>query len=593
MNPAYLPPLANHLWQSTLFAAVAGLLTLLLRNNRARVRHCVWLVASWKFLIPFSVLVSLGSHSHWRTAPPSEQPGLSVVTERSGLSVVMDQVSQPFTAKAASEMPSPEGPPPAIPVPSLLYTIWACGFLGITCSWWVRWRRIRAAVRAGTPLPLELPIRAVSSPALLEPGVFGVFRPVMLLPEGILERLTADQLNGVIAHEVCHVNNRDNLMAALHMFVETVFWFHPLVWWIGKRMVEERERACDEEVLRLSSEPRAYAEGILEICKIYVESPLACVSGVAGANLRKRVEAIMRKHVGVVLSPAKKLVLALAGALTLMAPVGVGIANAPAVRAQSASAKESKSFEVASVKRLLEPSDSTSTGGGPGTSDPGRFWRFNVTMASLLVQAFQIQGHAIVGPDWLSSRSGPRYELTATVPAGAKRDEVPLMLQNLLIERFGLKFHREQREVPGYALVVGKSGLKLKPSSGTPAPISGRDGFPNIPEGIAPGRMSQDSVGTVRRLSAGAMTMAQFADYLDNQTDGPVVDVTEVPGRYDIVLYFSKPLPITADPATALADNRFDLLSALREQLGLELQRRKVRADLLIIDHIEQTPLPN
>lgn len=415
-------------------------------------------------------------------------------------------------------------------------------------------------------------------------------------PDGvilIIDRLTADQLNGVIAHEVCHVNNRDNLMAALHMFVETVFWFHPLVWWIGKRMVEERERACDEEVLRLSSEPRAYAEGILEICKIYVESPLACVSGVAGANLRKRVEAIMRKRVGVVLSPAKKLVLAVAGALTLTAPVGVGIVNAPAVQAQSASAKESKSFEVASVRRLLEPSESTSTGGGPGTSDPGRFWRFNVTMASLLVQAFQIQGHAIVGPDWLSSRSGPRYELTATVPAGATRDEVPLMLQNLLIERFGLKFHREQREVSGYALVVGKSGLKLKSSSGTPAPISGRDGFPDVPEGIAPGRISVDSVGTVRRLSAGAMSMAQFADYLDNQTDGPVVDVTEVPGRYDIVFYFSKPLPITVDPAAAPTDNRFDLLSALREQLGLELQRRKVRADLLIIDHIEQTPLPN
>src|SRR6266700_2472213 len=73
-----------------------------------------------------------------------------------------------------------------------------------------------------------------------------------------------------------------NLIAAVHMFVETVFWFHPLVWWIGKRMVEEREHACDEEVLRLGSEPRAYAEGILSICKLYVESPLMCVSGVSG-----------------------------------------------------------------------------------------------------------------------------------------------------------------------------------------------------------------------------------------------------------------------------------------------------------------------
>jgi uncharacterized protein (TIGR03435 family) len=372
--------------------------------------------------------------------------------------------------------------------------------------------------------------------------------------------------------------------------VETVFWFHPLVWWIGKRMVEERERACDEEVLQLSSEPRIYAEGILEVCKIYVESPLVCVSGMAGANLSKRIEAIMRNRVGVRLSPAKRVVLSAAGALALTAPIGVGIVNAPAIRAQSASAKESKSFEVASAKRLLQPSPSVSTGGGPGTSDPGRFWRSNVTMASLLVEAFQIQGHAIVGPDWLVST---RYELSAKVPAGAKRDDVPLMLQRLLTERFGLKFHREQKEMPGYALMVGRNGPKLKSSSGAPTPIPGQDGFPAVPEGIAPGVINVESVGVVHRLSAGAMSIADFADYLAAQTDLAVIDLTEMPGKYDIVFYYSKPLPISANAAAAPADNRFDLLSALREQLGLELQRRKVRAVLLIIDHIEQTPSPN
>jgi bla regulator protein blaR1 len=89
-----------------------------------------------------------------------------------------------------------------------------------------------------------------------------------LLPEGIFDRLTPTQLEAVIAHELCHVRHRDNLIAAIHMFVETAFWFHPLVWWIGKRMVEERERACDEEVLRLGSEPRVYAEGILKCVQV-------------------------------------------------------------------------------------------------------------------------------------------------------------------------------------------------------------------------------------------------------------------------------------------------------------------------------------
>src|SRR5438445_13697921 len=146
----------------------------------------------------------------------------------------------------------------------------------------------------------------MSSPTLLEPGVFGVFRPVLLLPEGIFDRLTPAQLKAVIAHELCHVRHRDNLIAAIQMFVEAAFWFHPMVWWIGRRMVEERERACDEEVLRLGSDPEVYAAGILNVCRFYVESRLACASGVTGADLKKRIEAIMTKRIVIGMSAARK-----------------------------------------------------------------------------------------------------------------------------------------------------------------------------------------------------------------------------------------------------------------------------------------------
>ena len=252
--------------------------------------------------------------------------------------------------------------------------------------------------------------------------------------------------------------------------------------------------------------------------------------------------------------------------------------------------RASKSFEVASVKRLLEPSPGTSTGGGPGTSDPGRWWRSNVTLASLLVEAFHMQGHAIVGPDWLRST---RYDIAAKVPSGANRDDIPLMLQRLIAERFALTFHREQKEMPGYALVTGRNGPKLKPSTDSPASVPHRDGYPDLPEGVAPGVIKVDSVGSVRRVAASAMSMAQFADYLAGQNDYPVIDLTELRGKFDIVLYYSRPLPISASPQATQADNAFDLLSALREQLGLELRARKVPADLLIIDHIEQTPSAN
>jgi beta-lactamase regulating signal transducer with metallopeptidase domain len=121
----------------------------------------------------------------------------------------------------------------------------------------------------------------------LEPGIFGIVYPVLLWPEGLSEKLDDAQLEAVIAHELCHVRRCDNLAAAIHMLVEAAFWFHPPVWWLGTRLIDERERACDEEVLQRGSERHLYAESILKICEFCLSSPLTAVSGVTSANLKK------------------------------------------------------------------------------------------------------------------------------------------------------------------------------------------------------------------------------------------------------------------------------------------------------------------
>jgi beta-lactamase regulating signal transducer with metallopeptidase domain len=91
---------------------------------------------------------------------------------------------------------------------------------------------------------------------------------VLLLPEGIADRLAPAQYDAIVAHEMlCHVQRRDNLTGAAHLIVEAIFWFHPLVWWIRARLLEERERACDEAVLQSGSKPQRYAEGILNVYK--------------------------------------------------------------------------------------------------------------------------------------------------------------------------------------------------------------------------------------------------------------------------------------------------------------------------------------
>jgi len=599
VTPAYVSPLADHLWQSSLFAGIAGLLTLALGNNRARVRHWVWLVASWKFLIPFSVLISLGGQIHWRTVPQAAQASLSAV---------MAEVSQPFTVTVAPPVWTPARRPAANPIPAVLWTVWACGFLGISCSWWIRWRRIRASVRGGSPVPLAVPITAVSSPTLLEPGVFGVFRPVILLPEGILNRLTAAQLKGIIAHELCHVYNRDNLTAAIHMFVETVFWFHPLVWWIGKRMLDERERACDEVVLQLGSEPRIYAEGILTICKLYVESPLACAAGVTGSNLRRRIEEIISNRAVLKLDLRKRVALVSLGILTVAAPIAVGLLNAPATHAQSpivlttwkevgdasgapanadvqvartlmAPAQEIHkqdggrvrpagkplTFDVASIK----PSNpqpggkQSSVGGSVRFTDAGVTGRL-VTVKHLIEAAYNLSSDQLSGgPGWLDSAT---FNLDAKTESPSSTDQLKRMLQNLLADRCKLTAHRGTKEFPVYFLTVGKGGLG-------PA-------LHLLKDGTSPPEINRNEFLSHQAFGPTAIIRGALEDFALKLSSPPfdfgrrVIDKTNLHGTYIGYLHWAK--------------DDDDPISAVRDEFNMKLEPHKAPVDVLVIDHAER-----
>jgi bla regulator protein BlaR1 len=405
MIPESLSPIGNHLWQSTLFAGAAGLLALVLRKNRARVRHWVWVAASLKFLVPFALLIAVGNRIEWRMAP--------AITPN--VSIVMGQLTQPFAVTTVSALQA-KVPVPPNPLSEVLFAVWACGFVGIWNAWWIRWRRITLAVCACSPMQLGLPIRAVSAPTFLEPGVFGVFRPVLLLPGGILDHLSPEQWRSVVAHELCHVRHRDNLIAVLQMFIETVFWFHPLVWWIGKRIVRERERACDEEVLRLGNEPRTYAQGILKICELYLESPLVCVAGVSGSNLRKRIEGIMSNQIGLRLTFARKVVLGIAAVAAVAVPIAVGMLNAPPVQAQSAAqTAPGPRFDVASIKPA-NPDPYAMFGVRPMPG--GGINAANVTLKMLLMNAYDLLDFQISGgPAWIETARYKRWRVACTPPS--------------------------------------------------------------------------------------------------------------------------------------------------------------------------------
>ena len=329
MIPDYVASaLANHLWQSTAVAGLAGILAFVLRRNQAKTRHWLWLVASVKFLIPFSLLVAAGSYLSSSTASvPIAQPKVSAVLER---------MTQPFSQTSFASVPSYVYATPALAsssnyldlLPMALFILWACGFLTVVILWWRRWQTVQAAVRMATLLKPIGDIPVMSSPSMLEPGVFGIVDPVLFLPEGIVERLTPPQLSAIIAHEMCHVRRRDNLTAAIHMLVEAAFWFHPVVWWLGARVFEERERACDEAVLQSGNPAQVYAEGILNVCRLYVESPVACVSGVTGSDLKKRIVRIVTERVVHKLDFSRKLLLGAAGLFAIAVPLAFGLVQA-------------------------------------------------------------------------------------------------------------------------------------------------------------------------------------------------------------------------------------------------------------------------
>ena len=139
----------------------------------------------------------------------------------------------------------------------------------------------------------DAPVPVRCAPSFQEPGLVGIFRSVILLPSGIVDLLSPQELDAVLAHEMCHLRRHDNLTCAVHMLTQALFWFYPPVWWIGWRLVDERERACDEGVLTAGISPLAYAEGILKVCRFYVQSPLTNASGLSGADLERRMAHIM------------------------------------------------------------------------------------------------------------------------------------------------------------------------------------------------------------------------------------------------------------------------------------------------------------
>jgi uncharacterized protein (TIGR03435 family) len=236
-------------------------------------------------------------------------------------------------------------------------------------------------------------------------------------------------------------------------------------------------------------------------------------------------------------------------------------------------------FEVASVK----PSRPIA---GQGVffgvvSDPGRFRGSFVTLTDFVGKAYGVDVARISGgPAWVSTE---RYDVVATLPTNASQGQIPILLQTLLADRFGLTVRRDTKMSQVYALVPAKGGPKLKRSEAATSISS------NGPATIfsAPGIVSANGGGI--RLCCGkaklvGISMARLADLLSSQTDRPVQDNTGIQGLFDVSLDWT-PEEVRPQPEGAASPAGASIYSAIQEQLGLRLEPRTAPSEYLAIEH--------
>ncbi len=297
------------------------------------------------------------------------------------------------------------------------------------------------------------------------------------------------------------------------------------------------------------------------------------------------------------------------------------------------SAAWGQTFEVASIKPAApqEMGRMMVQMGG----DPGRIDFKNVSLRDMVRQAYDVKDYQVNAPDWMSS---VRFDVQAKYPPDTPREIRNVMLQNLLADRFGMKVHKESKELPIYSLVVGKNGPKLKKAEDKPAPPNGPAAItapaPPPPSGgpaaggssggsfsksgpIGPGGRGPGGPGMIMmrmdggkfHLTGNGMTLAGISDLLARQVGRPVFDNTGITGNYDVDLEFKpeegmggmKGMPAMphgdgGGEARGPAPDAVEapsIFTAVQDQLGLKLEGKKGPVETVVVDHAEKVPTEN
>ena len=223
----------------------------------------------------------------------------------------------------------------------------------------------------------------------------------------------------------------------------------------------------------------------------------------------------------------------------------------------AANAQTPPAFEAASIHQSSADASRTRL-----ALSGGRLSAENCTLSYIIQQSYGLRDFQLAGgPQWMLDGNGSRFDIQAKAAATTSDAQLKLMAQSLLADRFQLKVHREMRPMPVYALVIAKGGPKLQtPKPREPRHIESYPGF----------------------MSGTNVPVSSFIEEYASKVDLPVIDKTQLSGRFDFTLRWTPDMPGHADPSFG------SIFTEIQSQLGLKFDAQKLPVEVLIIDHVEQ-----
>ena len=596
--------LVDFLWQGAIVGLLLWLVLAMLRHRSANVRYAVSCLAlAAMTLLPIATITAL-----WTRSSALAVPGAGAM---SGVAAVtMPQTMLPIWLVSDT--------PRIVWLAQLqlwALPIWSAGVLlfSIRLAWGYRHS---FAMRRGEPctdaevlstlrdladrIGITRPIRVLATSIADGPAVVGWLRPAVLLPPAAAMGITPQQLRAVLAHELAHIKRHDYLVNIFQVVVETIFFYHPAVWWTSKQIRIERELCCDDVAVSSCGDPVGYARALTTLARQQLASP-ALAMAATGGSLLHRVQRLIGAEPRE-LGPAR-----VPGVIVVALAIGCVVLNLDWLQAfgQSQVPADAPRFDVASVKVNRQNNNQISL-----MRQNGTYSALGVSLGVLIRTAYDVQEFQIAnGPAWMDSM---RFDVVAKEPEGLTRPAPgtmgptphQLMVRALLEERFGLAVHKETRELPVYALVPARGDGRLGPQlqrstsdcssgaarnrTGAPPAVTSPWERPACGTNVGPGI-----------IVAGARTMAQIATAFSALTNTGsslnrlVVDRTGFEGEFDMTLRFTPENipnfgPGGPPPGLAAVDpNGPSIFTAVQEQLGLKLDSQRGPVEVLVIDGAE------